>query len=64
MPSYRSEKIWEGSECVRIMGEEDIDAPEGRGQVQRHVRYNSWLAEEIGGASSLPEQGDHTHCAH
>jgi len=64
MPNYLFEKIWEDSECVRIMGEEDIDAPEGRAQVRRNVRYNSRLVEEIRGASSLPEQGDPTHCAH
>ena len=64
MPNYLYEKIWEDSECMRIMGEEDIDAPKGRAQVRRHLRYNSWLVEGMRGASSLPEQGDHKHRAH
>lgn len=64
MPNYLYEKISEDSDCVRIMREEVIDAPEGRAQVRRHVRYNALLAEEIRGASSLPKQGGHTHCAH
>ena len=64
MPNYLYEKTCEDSECVRIMGEEGIDAPEGWAQVRRHVSYNSWLVEDIRSASSLPEQGDHTQCVH
>ena len=57
-------EVWEDSDCVRIMREEDIDTPEGRALVRQHVRYKFWLVEEIRGASSLRERGDHTHCAH
>ena len=60
MPNYLYE-IWEDSDCLRSTREEDIDTPEDKAQVRRHVKYKSWLVEEIRGASSLRERGGHTH---
>ena len=60
MPNCQYE-IWEDSDCVRSTREEDIDTPEDKAEVRRHIRYKCWLVEEIRDASSLREREVLTH---